>query len=240
MRNARILTIVEIALSIALAVVLNLLALRLPINIAGGSVSLAMLPIAVLAMRRGMWPGALAGTIFGLLDLWMNPWIVFPFQVLLDYPAPYLLFGLGIGLIAHLYWQLAKKPEGLLTESQGDTLNRQFLGSLIIVLAMLVGGILRYATHVFSGVLFFSENAVGQNVWIYSLVYNVSYLGPSLVGSIVCALILVPILEVAVPVKRDIRKTAAAKAAPDTAIAKAAVDKATVDEASGAAADKGR
>ncbi|MDR3307697.1 MAG: energy-coupled thiamine transporter ThiT, partial [Coriobacteriales bacterium] len=53
MRNNNILVLVEVALAVALAAVLNLLAARLPINIAGGSISLSMLPIAVVALRRG-------------------------------------------------------------------------------------------------------------------------------------------------------------------------------------------
>ena len=103
MRNQRTRLIVDVALAVALAVVLNLLALRLPVNVAGGSISLTMLPIAVVALRRGVLAGALAGTLFGILDFLMEPFILFPAQVILDYPLPYLLFGTVVGLFAGVY-----------------------------------------------------------------------------------------------------------------------------------------
>ena len=196
MRNTRILTIVEIALSVALSAVLNMLALRLPFNFAGGSISLTMLPVAVLALRRGALPGVVAGALFGLLDLLMEPYILVPAQVILDYPAPYLLFGLGVGLFAAAYRHVMQKA------SETGRLTAFSLGSLVIILSMVTGGLMRYASHVLSGVLFFAEYAKGQNVWVYSLVYNVSYLAPSLLASMVCALILLPVLELAVPVRR--------------------------------------
>jgi thiamine transporter len=191
MRTTRTLILVETALAVALSVVLNLLAMRLPFNVAGGSISLTMLPIAIVALRRGPIAGLAAGTIFGFLDLLMEPFILVPAQVALDYPVPYLLFGLGVGLFSSLYRKLSDKPS--------STSNAVFGGSVVAVVALLVGGILRYFTHVLSGVLFFAEYAGDQNVWAYSLIYNISYLGPSLAASLVVALILLPILDHAVP-----------------------------------------
>ena len=65
MRSERVKTIVEIALCVALAAVLNLpgLRIRLPINIAGGTVSLSMVPIFVLALRRGLIAGIVGGDV---------------------------------------------------------------------------------------------------------------------------------------------------------------------------------
>jgi thiamine transporter len=191
MQNNRIATIVECALGIALSAVLNLLALRLPVNFAGGSISLTMLPVAVVALRRGPVAGAVCGAAFGLLDLLMEPYIVFWAQVILDYPLPYLLFGAGVGAFAPLYRKLADKGAGATARS-----------SAVIVASMAVGGVLRWCTHVLSGVIFFSENAVDQNVWIYSMLYNASYVLPSLIASCILALVLVPILARAVPVRR--------------------------------------
>ncbi|MDR2196545.1 MAG: energy-coupled thiamine transporter ThiT [Coriobacteriales bacterium] len=198
MRNTRTLVLVEAALAVALSVVLNLLAMRLPIHIAGGSISLTMLPIALVALRRGSVAGAAAGTIFGFLDLLMEPFILVPAQVALDYPVPYLLFGLGVGLFSGLYHKGVGKP----------TTNPILSGSAVLVCAVLVGGVLRYVTHVLSGVLFFAEYAGDQNVWAYSLIYNISYLGPSLAVSLVCALLILPILNHAVPVVSSRKKEA--------------------------------
>jgi thiamine transporter len=202
MRNKRILILAEAALAVALAVALNFMALRLPINFAGGSISLTMLPIAVVALRRGPVAGLAAGAIFGTLDLLMEPYIVYWAQVLLDYPLPYALFGLGCGAFARALNPAGAEP--LLQERVGAELlrpptNHPVRRTAIIVAAILTGGVLRYATHVASGVLFFAEYAAGQTVLIYSLVYNITYVAPSLAASALLAAALVPILNKALP-----------------------------------------
>jgi len=215
-RNPRIRTLAEAALAVALAAVLNLLALRLPINIAGGSISLTMLPIAIVALRRGPLAGAAAGTLFGLIDLLMEPFILVPAQVILDYPLPYLVFGLAVGLFRPVYQACtARIPDAPLsppaaehgqpaaplfsTSTSPAHAARPALASALVVIAFIAGGLLRFACHVFSGVLFFSEYAGSQNVWLYSIIYNISYLAPSLLASLVVALIVLPILQRAVP-----------------------------------------
>ncbi|MDR1013513.1 MAG: energy-coupled thiamine transporter ThiT [Coriobacteriales bacterium] len=213
MRNTRVLVLVEVALAVALAVVLNFIQIRLPFNIAGGSVNLCMLPIAVVALRRGPVAGAVAGALFGSIDLLLEPFVLFPLQVILDYPAPYLLFGLGAGLFSGIYRKAA--------ERDGRRVTGGFVAgsSATVVAAVLVGGVLRLVSHVVSGVFFFSEYAadffaeypgmlqagpadVGLNVWIYSLIYNLLYIVPSVAGALVCALIVIPVLAKAVPARR--------------------------------------
>ena len=197
MKNQRTQIIVEIALCVALSTALNFVAMRLPLNIAGGSISLTMLPIAVIALRRGPLIGALAGAAFGVIDLLMDPYIFVPAQVMLDYPVPYLLLGLGVGVFSSAY--NARKPVQL---SDGKKAPSRLLAmrSTVTILALVVGGALRFISHLFSGVVFFAEYAGGQNVWIYSAVYNISYLAPSLAAVAVCALIVMPVLDSAAPV----------------------------------------
>jgi thiamine transporter len=213
MRNVRILILVEVALAVALATVLNVLQIRLPINIAGGSINLCMLPIAVVALRRGPFAGMVAGALFGCVDLLLEPTILFPLQVILDYPAPYLLFGLGVGLFSDIYRKVAEKD--------GRQVTGLFVAqsSGVVIVAVLVGGVLRLASHVLSGVLFFAEYAAdffveypsllqagsaaaGLNVWIYSIVYNLLYMVPSIIGALICTLVVMPVLARAVPVQR--------------------------------------
>jgi len=208
MRNNNILVLVEVALAVALAAVLNLLAARLPINIAGGSISLSMLPIAVVALRRGAGAGFVAGLVFGALDLLFEPFIVHWAQVLLDYPLPYALFGLGAGLLARPYRALftaqptsAPAPAAQPTPPTNPS-TWLSLGSLVIAASVVVGGLLRLVTHILSGVVFFAEYAGGENVWVYSIVYNASYMLPSIIGTLIVALIIVPVLAKAVPVVR--------------------------------------
>ena len=65
---------------------------------------------------------------------------------------------------------------------------------------MLLGGAGRFACAFLSGVIFFGANAPqGQAVWLYSLVYNLSYLAPSIVACTALGVLLVPALERAVP-----------------------------------------
>jgi thiamine transporter len=212
MRNTRILILVEVALAVALAAVLNFLQIRLPFNLAGGSINLCMLPVAVVALRRGALAGTVAGTLFGLIDLLLEPFVLFPLQVILDYPAPYLLFGLGTGLFSGLYRKAAERDERKVT---GGFIARS---TLIIAGAIIAGGVLRLVSHLFSGVFFFAEYAAdffaehpallqagpvdaGANVWIYSLIYNLLYLVPSVTAALVCTLIVMPVLAKAVPAR---------------------------------------
>ena len=98
MRSERTRVLVEIALTVALSAVLSMLAVRLPINFAGGTISLSMVPILVLALRRGVFPGVIAGVLFGCVDYLIEPFFVAPIQVLLDYPIAFGAVGLaGLG-----------------------------------------------------------------------------------------------------------------------------------------------
>ena len=194
MRSQRILVLVEIALTVALSAVLSLLAVRLPINFAGGTVSFSMVPIFVLALRRGVGTGLLAGFLFGAVDLVIEPFFVAPIQVLLDYGVAFGAVGLaGLG---SAYFRRTFKRSAV-------------VGVAVSVPFMVLGGLGRFAAAWTSGVVFFGANAPkGQPVWLYSIVYNSSYLVPSLLISIVAAAVILPVLERAVPVHEpDVKAT---------------------------------
>lgn len=177
--------LVEIALSIALAAVLRRFAVvQLP---AGGDVSLAMLPIGVLALRRGVGPGILAGVLFAPLDLLLFPTpIVHWVQPILDYPVAYGLVGLA-GFAAPLVHKAAADGKPLVE-------------ALAAAAGMTLGVVARFVAHFVSGIVFFGSYApAGQPVAVYSAVYNATYLLPSLVACAVAAAIVVPVLERTVP-----------------------------------------
>lgn len=188
MRSERLRVLVEIALCVALSAVLNLpgLRIRLPINIAGGTVSLNMLPIFVLALRRGTLAGLAAGALYGVVDVLVDPYVVQPVQFVLDYPVGYAMVGLaGLGSRA---WNAAFR--------RTEVLKAEAVAAPFLVL----GALGRLAAHWLSGVVFFGANApAGQPVWLYSLVYNASYVLPSLALSAVAAMAVLPVLERAVP-----------------------------------------
>jgi len=186
MRSQRITLLVEIALTVALSAVLSMLAVRLPINIAGGSISFALLPLLVLSLRRGLAPGIVAGALFGCVDLLIEPFFVAPVQVLLDYPVAYAAVGLA-GVGSGAYRRAAERSASA--------------GTAVALGNMVIGGAARLAAAWLSGVVFFGANApAGQPVWLYSLAYNLSYIVPSFAICAAAAIAILPLLERAVPV----------------------------------------
>ncbi|HWI60907.1 MAG TPA: energy-coupled thiamine transporter ThiT [Symbiobacteriaceae bacterium] len=176
MSTNRTRTLVEIAIMIALSTALSQFTLfSMP---QGGSVTPAsMVPILLVGLRHGPKWGVAAGVVTGLLNLILKPQAYYPVQVLLDYPIAFGVLGLA-GLAAGK------------SETAGAV-----LGSLA-----LFG---RFVAHVLSGVFFFAEYAPpGQNVWVYSMVYNGSYMLPELAISAVMLIVLLPVLRRVVPVAR--------------------------------------
>ena len=80
-----------VAVTVALAVLLGFIRLyRLPW---GGSLSLKLLPLVYLAITLGPRAGLTGGLLAGLLTLILDPVVIHPAQVLLDYLLPYSLIG---------------------------------------------------------------------------------------------------------------------------------------------------
>ncbi len=187
MRSDRVRLLAEIALTIALCTVLKLWRIQLPWNFAGGDISLAMLPILVLALRRGVMPAAIAGAAFGVIDFFFEPYAAAPIQVLLDYPVAFALLSVA-GFGSRQYLALVDS-------------GRRAAAEAVAVPWMVLGAAARFSAHFVSGIVFFGANApAGTPVWAYSALYNLSYVLPSLVLSIVAALLVLPVLDAAVPV----------------------------------------
>jgi thiamine transporter len=175
-RNTRVLT--EAAIAVALSFVLGLFVLfKMPF---GGSVSLEMIPLILLSLRQGWKVGVVGGATYGLLDLAIDPYVVHPVQLLLDYPFAFSVLGLA-GLF---------KP----------TVRGAVLGATVAVLA-------RFFCHFLSGVVFFASYAADYdlNPFVYSAAYNAAYLAPSLVITIVVVVVLLKALEAAQPSSRQLR-----------------------------------
>ena len=144
------------AMCIAIAFVLSCIRLyRMP---QGGSITpAAMLPLVMLMVACGPVQGFAVGCAYGLLRLITDPYVIHPVQMLVDYPLAYaaLILGcLAAALPVRNQWKLP--------------------------IAALLAGIGRYLMSVLSGSIFFAEYAGEQNAWIYSLVYNISYMGPDI------------------------------------------------------------
>ena len=143
----------ESAIFVALATALSLIVVYTLPQ--GGSITAgSMVPILWLALRRGSKVGVVAGVLYGLIQLALLPYVIDPIQLLLDYPLAFGVLGLA-GLFQ-------KYP---------------FAGA-----AAGISG--RFVMHFIAGVVYWAPiEAPTLNPFIYSAVYNGSYLVPELVIS---------------------------------------------------------
>jgi len=146
--------IAEIAVFVALSAALSYI--KLFSLPQGGSVTAgSMVPILWLALRRGAKIGLFAAAVCGCVQLVVEPFIFHPAQVLLDYPLAFGMLGLA-----------------------GFFQNHPFVG-------VNLGIVGRFLAHFISGIVFFAAYAPeGMHPWVYSAIYNGSYLLPELVISI--------------------------------------------------------
>lgn len=161
----------EIAIMAALAFILDLLTL-LRFWPQGGSISFAMLPIFIMAFRRGWKAGLVTGLIYGFLDLMYDPFIVHWVQAILEYPFAFTVVGLA-GIFA------IKKEDSRIKKT------------LLITTGVFVGSLLRFFVHFIAALVWFGEYAPeGTPVPIYAFGYNVTYMAPSFIVCLVAILIL--------------------------------------------------
>lgn len=156
MKKNNISLLTEIAIMSALSLILGLIKFAGPWP-QGGSVSLEMVPIFLMAFRRGLKAGVFTGLVVGLLQLLVNPYVIHPAQLVLDYPLAFALAGVAGAFAPSITQNRAKR-------------------TVLMVTGILVGCILRTLSHVFSGVIFFSDLAEEMNVWLYSFLYNGSFM----------------------------------------------------------------
>lgn len=139
--NANI--IARVGLALALACVLQVFRIyHFPM---GGSVTLGgMVPLLLIAFIYGPEVGMLAGFLYGVLNLFLDPYFIHPVQVLFDYPLPSLAIGLA-----------------------GYFKNKPVTGTIVAFST-------KFVCHFISGIVFFASSAVEANMnpWIYSLIVN--------------------------------------------------------------------
>ena len=157
--NQRTRILAEIAIFLALATTLEVVFKVIPGQPQGGSISLSMLPLFILTYRHGLRVGLLSGAVFGLLNLMVGGIELWHWASLyLDYIFAFMV----VGLAAFVF-----------------NINKD--SSLLFALGIVVGGLGRFAMHYVSGVVLFGEFAPeGQSVWVYSLVYNATYMIPTI------------------------------------------------------------
>jgi thiamine transporter len=164
MNRTRIL--VEVAILVAMAFVLELGFSFLPAMPQGGRIGVSMLPLIVIAWRHGIGFGIIGGVVYGLLNLMLD-------GVLYHWASFFLDYTIAFGVIG--FSGIAKKLFG----------DKVYVFGLAILLAF----VFRFISHTVSGVLLFGEYApAGQNVWIYSMGYQLTYLLPAFVITLLVGL----------------------------------------------------
>jgi thiamine transporter len=164
MKTTRVL--VEVAILVAMAFVLEFAFSFLPSMPQGGRVSLSLLPLIVNAWRNGPYAGVIGGIVYGLLNLMLDGVLYHWGSFFLDYTVA---FGL-IGLV------------GFIRKAKLDNV-------IGFALAIVIAFVLRFFSHVLSGVLIFASYAGDQNVWLYSMGYNATYLVPALILTFIVGVI---------------------------------------------------
>lgn len=171
MQNKSLLFLTEIAIFSALALLLDYISgvLSLQIWAQGGSISLTMIPIMLIAFRWGLKGGLTVGLITGILQIFItSPHITSPLQGALDYPLAFASIGLA-GIFASQIRRAAKNG------------NKKSLTAYLIIGAF-IGSFARYICHVTSGIVYFASYAPEEmNATLYSFIYNASYMLPSFV-----------------------------------------------------------
>lgn len=152
--------LVEAGLAIAMTQILGMIIVyQMP---QGGAVKAAnLVPLLIYSYRWGARAGILAGMAYGLFHFFVGfKFTVHYLSIILDYILAYGAVGLA-GLV------------------KGNTRISALWGGLI-------GGIVKIGCSIVSGAVVFGEYApAGQNAWVYSTVYNMTYALPDLVINLV-------------------------------------------------------
>lgn len=160
----------------------------------GGSIGFAMVPVFIIAYRRGLVPGIVCGLVLSLIQMLGGVYVISgatysgamkviaPFaQVLLDYVLGYTIVGIA-GAFSGKYKNSANFKEK----------------AVWIIVGTVIGGLGKYACHILAGGFFWLDPeiefmGVNGGSWLYTFVYNGAYCIPNI---IICTAIMVLIAKV--------------------------------------------
>ncbi|MGL5259485.1 MAG: energy-coupled thiamine transporter ThiT [Lachnospiraceae bacterium] len=167
------------AMAIALATVISTV-IKLPSMVNGGSVTLfSMLVIVLIGYWYGLKVGVIAAIAYGILQFIVQPYVVHPVQVLLDFPLAFGALGLS-GIFCN-------KKNGLRK-------------------GYIVGVFGRFIMHMISGLIFYTTyiDSISGNlnaIWL-STAYNLSYILPEAIITVLL-LSLPPVSKALEEVKKN-------------------------------------
>ena len=129
----------------------------------GGSITLAsFVPIMIYAYVYGVTDGLMVGLIHGLLNFIEDPYILTPATFIFDYLLAFMSVG-AMGFFGKIH--------------------RKEKGCAPLVLGAICVFVLRFVSHLISGVIFFTQDSVWvdfpawamQNAFVYSFIYQCVY-----------------------------------------------------------------
>ena len=169
MRNEKVRMLCEGALCVALSVALSYV--KLDVGPSGGSINATMIPLILFAIRWGWGWGVGVGLVFGTLKYFLGEGFVISWiSIIFDYSVAYAFVGFSGALKqkANLAW-----------------------------LSALIGCAARFIVHYISGVTVYAEWMPEEflglpmtSPFFYSALYNLFYMLPSTVISVVGVLAL--------------------------------------------------
>ncbi len=172
--NLKMLT--EAGIMIALAMILN--SLKLYKFAQGGSITPGgYVPLLIFALRWGPKKGIGVGIVYGLLDFFIDAYMVHPIQFLLDYPLAYGMLGIA----------------GFASNSRDF---KDIKSILIVTGAVIVACFMRMVMAILSGVIFFKEFLPQDIPYLLgSFIYNISYTLPNTLISVMLIILILPRLR---------------------------------------------
>ena len=159
----------EAGVSIALAIALSYFKIPIGLNFGGfgGSIDLVMIPLVIFALKWGAGWGVLAGFVFGTIKYFLGGSAIDIVSIIFDYSVAYAAVGLA----------------GLFGKNPGKTAG---IGAFF-------GCFCRFVIHYISGFTVYArwmpEEFMGMPMtspFIYSLLYNGTYMLPN---TVLCVLV---------------------------------------------------
>lgn len=139
----------------------------------GGSITIAsMVPIMLYAYLFGPVNGIIVGLIYGLLQFIQSPYMFTGTTFLLDFPLAFVSICM-MGIMKKLF--------------------KGTLSSIIAGVGFTY--LFRFAMHLFSGFIYFANGGIwtnlpADNMFVYSFLYQITYLGPDFIISLVVLIVL--------------------------------------------------
>ena len=173
--NVRCLT--EGGICVALSLVLSYL--KIPVMAGfggfGGSIDFVMIPLIIFAVRWGLSWGIGAGLVFGTLKyILASGFAISWVSIIFDYAVAYAFIGFA-GLFRRKY--------------------------KLLPVAALVGCLARFVIHFISGMTVYAQympeefmGYTGMTPFLYSLLYNGTYMLPNTIIAIVICSLLIPVM----------------------------------------------